>query len=343
MTEMLKFRQMGKPCEIKYIYVPRCSGKTSSVLPAFLASDYFTHYLYIAFNNNDSRNFRLSRKTPFLNNSKSIKEQGVKFAVECMRILLEEPEQTGPYEVPVGPCDLQPTSNLTNEMKSLLHRNLGTNPKVLIHLDKHRQMRPRTKKKNDPGTAFSQGMMEVFGSQAVVVATYVEPPILHPPTEGTSGTCRWPVVCPWVDIELVMRHLTGSSTSRLCSRKTGPLTGFHDFLELKQKSDNPCLTPDARRLIVNLQLRFALALQGRLAFLHVPQIDGTPLERLYLWALSTQSALYGELEFRAINCPFKCSNIKKGWIFPGQECSEFDSITDVSQLETDVMFFADSH
>uniref|UniRef100_A0A0G4G1L1 Uncharacterized protein n=1 Tax=Chromera velia CCMP2878 TaxID=1169474 RepID=A0A0G4G1L1_9ALVE len=476
MTEMLKFYQTGQRIEIKYVCAPGCSGKTSSVLPAFLASDYFTHYLYIAFDNNESRTFGLSEKTPLLDNSFSAEEQGAKFAVECMRILLEEPDRIGPYEVPVGPSDLPSIDDSRDEMISLLDRNLGANAKVLIHLDEHRKMCPCTNEdndpdneENDPGAAFFQGAMFVFGgSQAVVVATYVEPPPLSPPGSA-SVTCRWPVVCPRIDVELVMRHLAGPSAPRLCSGRTDPLTGFRDFLELKQTSDDQ----DIQRLIANLKLRFALALQERLAFLHVPQIDGlferkvvqlsddlkvacssthatdrkeklrtaadsfseglldefsedhmrevdkhvarmlcgmyeeevagvrrvsdlivlgsrredlltaplshflsakppddepqlqkvyvkgakhfkaqfdpafpliagTPLERSYLWALSTQAALYGELKFGKIDCPFKCSDIKKkGRIFPGQDPTKFDSITDVSQLETDVMFFAD--
>uniref|UniRef100_A0A0G4HRE0 Uncharacterized protein n=1 Tax=Chromera velia CCMP2878 TaxID=1169474 RepID=A0A0G4HRE0_9ALVE len=186
MAEMLKFRQTGQRHEIKYVCAPGCSGKTSSVLPAFLASDSFTHYLYIAFDNNERWTFGLSEKTPLLDERESAKEQGAKFAVECMRILLEEPDRTGPHEVPVGPRDLPSIDDSGDEMKSLLDRNLGANAKVLIHLDEHKKMCPRTNEENDPGAAFFQGAMEVFGgSRAVVVATYVEPPPLSPPTGST--------------------------------------------------------------------------------------------------------------------------------------------------------------
>uniref|UniRef100_A0A0G4FUJ7 Uncharacterized protein n=1 Tax=Chromera velia CCMP2878 TaxID=1169474 RepID=A0A0G4FUJ7_9ALVE len=434
MAKVLFVDQTRHRYEIKYLCAPGHSGKTSSGLAAFLASKDFTHYLYIAFENNERRRFQLSDKTPLLDGGYSgyAKKQGAAFAVECMRILLEEPDWTGPYEVPVGPCDLPPsTDDSIDEMKRLLYQNLGEKAKVLIHLDEHKKMCPRTNEKNDPGAAFSQGAMEVFsGSRAVVVARHVEPPPLSPPTASTSDTCRWPVICPRIDVELVMRHLAGPSAPRLCSGQTGPLTGFLDFLELKQTSDDP----DVLRVIANLQLRFALALDGRLACLHVPRVDeeferqvaqlsddlkvaclskpateklrkaaesfsegllddlasndmtkvdkhvarllygmkdnevdgarqnvyvqgakhfkaqfapgvpllaGTPLERSYLWALSTRSALCGELQFGKIDCPFKCSDIKKGRIFPGQDSTKFDSITDVSQLEKDVMFFAD--
>uniref|UniRef100_A0A0G4I0S5 Uncharacterized protein n=1 Tax=Chromera velia CCMP2878 TaxID=1169474 RepID=A0A0G4I0S5_9ALVE len=468
MVKMLSDDQTGNRYEIKYLCAPGRSGKTSSVLPAFLASEDFTHYLYLAFDNNGRRRFQLSNETPLLDGGYA-KNQGAAFAVECMRALLEEPDRKWPYEVPVGPGDLPPSvDDSIDEMESLLHRNLGENARVLIHLDDHRKMCPRTNQENDPGAAFSQGAMEVFAERAVAVATYVEPPPLTPPTASTSATCRWPVVCPRIDVELVMRHLADSDASRFCSGKTGPLTGFSGFLKLKQTSTDP----DEQRLIANLQLRFALALEGNLSRLHVPAVDkrlerqvaklsddlkaacsskrsktdrkaklrkaadtfskpllekffyryiprevdkhvagllcglkdeevhgvrrvsnlivlgrddlltaplyhllsvkppddepelqnvyvkgaglfkeqfqpavpllaGTPLERSYLWALSTESALYGGLLFGAINCPFKCTDIKKGRIFPGQNQTNFDTITDVSQLETDIMFFAD--
>ena len=35
-----------------YVCSPSKTGKTTSILPAFLESDYFTHYLYLAFRNN---------------------------------------------------------------------------------------------------------------------------------------------------------------------------------------------------------------------------------------------------------------------------------------------------
>uniref|UniRef100_A0A0G4HR87 Uncharacterized protein n=1 Tax=Chromera velia CCMP2878 TaxID=1169474 RepID=A0A0G4HR87_9ALVE len=73
----------------------------------------------------------------------------------------------------------------------------------------------------------------------------------------------------------------------------------------------------------------------------VPLLAGTPLERSYLWAPSTRSALYGRLKFGKMRSPFRCSDIKKGRIFPDRDSTKFDSISDVSQLETDVMFFAD--
>ena len=47
--------------EVKYFAAPGKSGKTCAILPAFLRSaekdDGFTHYIYLAFNNNDTRNF----------------------------------------------------------------------------------------------------------------------------------------------------------------------------------------------------------------------------------------------------------------------------------------------
>uniref|UniRef100_A0A0G4I5T1 Uncharacterized protein n=1 Tax=Chromera velia CCMP2878 TaxID=1169474 RepID=A0A0G4I5T1_9ALVE len=82
---------------VKSICSPTKTGKTTSVLPAFLESN-FTHYLYLAFDNNGRRRFEVSPYTP-CHDIKVAKKQGAAFAVECVRILLEKLDKQGPHEV----------------------------------------------------------------------------------------------------------------------------------------------------------------------------------------------------------------------------------------------------
>ena len=44
---------------VKYVCAPGGSGKTTSIIPAFLESKVFTHHLHLAFHNDGRRNFKL--------------------------------------------------------------------------------------------------------------------------------------------------------------------------------------------------------------------------------------------------------------------------------------------
>ena len=49
---------------VKYVCAPGASGKTTSIVPAFLKSKRFTHYLCLAFDNNGHRSFVLAPYKP---------------------------------------------------------------------------------------------------------------------------------------------------------------------------------------------------------------------------------------------------------------------------------------
>ena len=88
---------------LKYVTAPLGSGKTCSILPAFLnfvgKPGGFTHYLYLPFHNSDHRNFNLSPKTPSID-AEVAYDQGAAFIVECMYTLLHQPNRPGPYRIP---------------------------------------------------------------------------------------------------------------------------------------------------------------------------------------------------------------------------------------------------
>ena len=79
-------------------------------------------------------------------------EQGARFAVECVRILLEQPDKEGPHKVPRN--DNPPSvENSRRAMTELLVKHLGDDSKALIHVDEHRSMCDRDRTvDNDPGS-----------------------------------------------------------------------------------------------------------------------------------------------------------------------------------------------
>ena len=81
--------------DVKYYAAPPASGKTCGVLPAFLRSAEreggFTHYIYIAFRNNNKRTFVADPPEPD-NNTNVAKEQGATFIIHCLKQILYDQE-----------------------------------------------------------------------------------------------------------------------------------------------------------------------------------------------------------------------------------------------------------
>jgi len=71
---------------------------------------------------------------------------------------------------------------------------------------------------------------------------------------------------------------------------------------------------------------------------HHDLLISAPLEEAYLWVLACRAALNGRLSFNRSPFAVKCTDIRPGRIFPGTNSNEFN---DVSELESDVMYFAD--
>ncbi len=242
----------------KYVCSPSKAGKTTSIVPAFLESD-FTHYLYLAFDNNAEKRFVLREWEP-VENKLVAEKQGAAFAVECMRILLEQPGKEGPHEVPRN--NNPPSVEASHRaMTELLVQNLGEDSKPLIHVDEHRSMCFRDPEvRNDPGTFFLRGAMGAlaYGHTATLVSTFIEPPPLSP--KATSKVCRYPVVLPRFDVDKVMEYLANDH----------PVAERHPGLCFPvAPADAP---RDEQRLLATLRLRFAMALDtmSALGGLHRP-------------------------------------------------------------------------
>ena len=184
---------------VKYVCAPSGSGKTCSILPAFLKSK-FTHYLYIAFDNNNGRKFTLAPYKPSLDERKAEK-QGAAFILKCVTLLLSG---DGPREISVEEHCI--TRCPTGDLKKLIHQSFGPDSKVLFHVDEHRKMCSRSGDADDPGACFSRGAMETLAAVGTVVATYIEPPPARAGLESSS-VCRQPVALPCLDLEKILTHV----------------------------------------------------------------------------------------------------------------------------------------
>ena len=192
---------------VKYVCAPSASGKTTSIVPAFLKSDKFTHYLYLAFHNNGRRNFKLRPSKPDEDEDVAEK-QGAAFAVECVRILLEEPDTEGPYPVPRDD-DPPPITDSQAAVSELVEKHLGKGSRSLIHVDEHRKMCARDKDTGTagPGARFSRWAMQCLAAVAgsTVATTFTDPPPLE--SDKSSAVRRAPVVKPGNDIDRSMEYL----------------------------------------------------------------------------------------------------------------------------------------
>ncbi|CAB9501438.1 hypothetical protein SEMRO_109_G054380.1 [Seminavis robusta] len=68
----------------------------------------------------------------------------------------------------------------------------------------------------------------------------------------------------------------------------------------------------------------------------------TPLERAFLWTLSTSSAIYGQLDFlhEGFLLGIQCKSIEKGWIFKDSTLTSFD-LAKVRSMQVNTMYCAD--
>jgi len=201
---------------VKYMCSPGGSGKSSSVLPAFLAGARpsrtapFTHYLYLAFDNNNKRFFRLDGNPSTY--AQKAEAQGAAFILECVKKLLQEPDVE--YPCVIRPSD-RPRS--TQDLDDLFQDHLGSSGrpfKCLVHVDGK-----TCSQELATSGEFHRGALEALQScsRVTVIATYVEPPELPPDVEPSlsSGVCRDPVPLPCLDIDAAMDALFPTHFARL--------------------------------------------------------------------------------------------------------------------------------
>lgn len=259
---------------VKYLAAPSGTGKTSAILPIFLESAEaedgggFTHYLYIAFSNNNGRSFVLDPPDPSTNVNTSA-EQGAAFVFECLKILLDQPDKPGPHKIPRNdsPPPIEGESGTQKALAEYIKETLGEGCRVLIHLDEHRKM-CSDKASNSP--EFRRGAFEALASMqpnATLIATYTELPSVLGASQS-SGACRFPVSMAPVDIVALIedvpelrfpfsggtadqRHLHSSLLFRLAMFITAKqwLSSLHRHIA------NAATAPEVRDFLTKFELK----------------------------------------------------------------------------------------
>jgi len=253
--EQMAKRIMAKPPvrkTVPYVAAPASSGKSSSILPAFLLSKSMTngatHYFYMAFHNNNHRCFKVLPCTP--NEDELIaKNQGAAFIVECVKRLLENKKDLV-IHLNKKPPLWQDSVGLLNEF---LQDKLGNKAKIWFHLDEHYQMCKRDGSCIETGAAFSRGAMTALASakNVKVIATYTDRPLSISPM-SSSQVCRWPVALPILDINEVMATIP-------------------DFNFLSKHRNN-IKSRDLERLLASMKFRLAYKIAiNPLGMLHIPE------------------------------------------------------------------------
>ncbi len=193
---------------VRYISAPSGSGKTASILPAFLESPSATHYLYLPFDNNEYKDFRAK---PYMIGTTDItkaEQQGAAFVAQCVKNLLEG---KGYDAIPVID-DVPSIESIVNDLKPYLQQKLGNGYRIWFHIDEHRKIIQRDYPNDIPrqraAAAFSKGAMTVLVglNGCEVIATYIDPPTELPPM-GSSACCRYPIPLASIDIDQVMARV----------------------------------------------------------------------------------------------------------------------------------------
>ena len=248
---------------VRYFAAPTGYGKTALILPAFLRSterkDGFSHYIYIAFENNDSRSFFFG--SPL--NKITAKKLGGAFIVKCVETILNNQDnKDGNYTLKINAKTLKnydPRKKLSELISKLSDGD--REPNVLFHVDEYRKMCTRTSKQNDPGALFSKGAMETLDANGTVVATYIDKPDFLKELGASSEVCRYPLALPPIDIESFMKEY---------KLKDDNENEHHPF---QFPFDKKILDREGKRLLATLKFKLAVkcsSLDRRMSGVHYP-------------------------------------------------------------------------
>lgn len=202
---------------IRYLCSPPHSGKTACILPIFLNSaesnrtDNFSYYIYIACTNNNSRNFL--RKY-----SGEMDKPMVEGAAFICKVLEEYLQNTWGACIETEGYDSSKVQDSKEESGEVpyfvdkiteLLRDAGVEEgeKVLVHVDEHRKMLLDEKCPQAPD--FRKGAMGTLShvEGVTVVATFTG--MLDSANKpGSSGTCRYPLYVPPLNIRRVMNEIS---------------------------------------------------------------------------------------------------------------------------------------
>ena len=168
-ADQLEARPTVERRHVKYICAPSGYGKSACILPGFLKSAEreggFTHYLYMAFANNNGNNFRSEGFAKVADPIYFFEKQGAIFILKCLEILLESPGKKGTHYIQLNHSSRFFT-NVTDKLGNTL-RNIKRPDqqrlRILLHLDEHCKMCHREEPDDDnvcSGANFSKGALE---------------------------------------------------------------------------------------------------------------------------------------------------------------------------------------
>jgi hypothetical protein len=223
---------------VKYISAPSKSGKTSSVLPAFLKSENSSCYLYLAFANNKGRNFELLNKDITTKNLDIAERQGAAFMVECVKQLLDELPVEDCYQcIPLSDSVYDKIEIYIDELQNYLNKKLGDDAVIWFHVDEHRKMCNREYNPRG-GAAFSRGALSVLAriKNANVIASYVEPLTTLKPMDPigiSSEVCRMPIPLPAIDVDEVMEKVDELKISKTMLQSDAELHRLYASLKVR--------------------------------------------------------------------------------------------------------------
>ncbi len=262
--------------EVKYLCAPTASGKSASVLPAFLVNEKATHYFYIPFHNNNDRYFQCE-PFAFETNDLFIAEfQGAAFMVDCVKRLLDDPfEKQTRVEITKPEALYQ---NYSEMLQNYLDDKLGKNAVVWFHVDEHGKMIDR-KYNAEAAAAFSRGAMSVLTlPNTRVVASYTKAPTEIPAAMMSPNVSRIALVLPPLDLTQVMKRVPEL------------------YLNEELISDQ-----DQRRLLASLRFRIAMRVgYYPISYLHIRGDD--KVEELVICALINSLSLSLSLVYRLLTC-----------------------------------------
>jgi len=130
----------GTRSNVRYISAPSATGKTASVLPAFLCSTSMkgggTHYIYLAFANNNQHHFVLSPRTPS-SDADIAEKQGAAFIMKCVKTVFERPGNISSYTIKLEESPELSVEECTTLLRENLQDKLGEDFQAWFHLDEH--------------------------------------------------------------------------------------------------------------------------------------------------------------------------------------------------------------
>jgi len=213
---MFSTRDRHRRC-VKYIAAPAGAGKTSAVLPLFLAGmrkdPTLKALLYVPFHNNGERYHaavKLHSMLPY-EELEAFEKLGSWYMYYCVKFTLQG-QYLGKFSMQLKDADPSPKNKLDAKLFTLVKKLVGEAGVLVIHVDEHKRMCDPQPPDSEPlalaKSAFRRGVLTFLACCPLVrvVVTFVEPPV-DLPDAASSHVCRFPVHPPSISAQGLQRFL----------------------------------------------------------------------------------------------------------------------------------------